>query len=116
MQTASVTDHPFCMFIAMYIINILVTSFAQVHTTSYGPSFSPLFLWPACFAAGHKAREKNSVHNLWYGPRTRLIRGMSMEGGLSMGYYCMDFLLEYHLKPALLRHIDLHVVSGIMFI
>ena len=25
---------------------------------------------------GHKAREKNSVHNLRYGPRTRLIRGI----------------------------------------
>ena len=40
---------------------------------SYGSSFFPsLFSWPACFAK----EGKNSVHNLPYGPRTRLIRGI----------------------------------------
>ena len=34
----------------------------------------PRFFLP-CFH-GHKRKEKNSVHNLPYGPRTRLIRDM----------------------------------------
>ena len=44
---------------------------------SYGSSFFPsLFSWPARFALGPLKEGKNLVHNLAYGPRTRLIRGI----------------------------------------
>ena len=38
--------------------------------------FLPCFRSPRTTRLGHKRKEKNSVHNLPYGPRTRLIRGM----------------------------------------
>ena len=38
--------------------------------------FLPSFHGPRASRLGHKRKEKNSVHNLPYGPRTRLIRGM----------------------------------------
>ena len=57
-----------------YNKNILLASFAQ----SVGQVMDPRFFLP-CFhgprASAIKGR-KNSVHNLLYGPRTRLIRGM----------------------------------------
>jgi hypothetical protein len=41
------------------------------------PHFPPLFYGQHAMRLGHKAVEKNSVHNLRYGPRIQLIRGMS---------------------------------------
>ena len=38
--------------------------------------FLPCFHGQRAPRLGHKRKEKNSVHNLPYGPRTRLIRGM----------------------------------------
>ena len=38
--------------------------------------FLPCFHGPRASRLGHKRKEKNSVHNLPYGPRTRLIRGI----------------------------------------
>ena len=38
--------------------------------------FLPCFHGLHASRLGHKRKEKNSVHNLPYGPRTRLIRGM----------------------------------------
>ena len=38
--------------------------------------FLPCFHGPHASRFGHKRKEKNSVHNLPYGPRTRLIRGI----------------------------------------
>ena len=39
--------------------------------------FLPCFHGPRASRLGHKKEGKNSVHNLPYGPRTRLIRGYS---------------------------------------
>ena len=41
--------------------------------------FLPCFMARALRAWTIKGREKNSVHNLPYRPRTRLIRGMSVS-------------------------------------
>ena len=38
--------------------------------------FLPCFHGPRDTRLGHKKKEKVSVHNLPYGPRTRLIRGI----------------------------------------
>ena len=40
------------------------------------PRFFPYDLWPKPEERGHR-RGKNSVRNLLYGPRTRLVRGVS---------------------------------------
>ena len=37
----------------------------------------PCFHGPRALRLGHKRKDKNSVHNLPYGPRTRLIRGIN---------------------------------------
>ena len=42
------------------------------------PRFSPRFMAHAN-RLGHKARGKNSVHNLRYEPRTQLIRGIYLR-------------------------------------
>ena len=61
-----------------HIINILLASFIRSVRQVVDPRF---FLF--CFHGpraqsrlGHKRKEKTSVHNLPYGPRTRLIRGI----------------------------------------
>ena len=41
--------------------------------------FLPCFHGSRASRLGHKRKEKNSVHNLPYGPRTRLIRGMYLQ-------------------------------------
>jgi hypothetical protein len=41
------------------------------------PRFPHFFYDPHATRLGHKAVGKNLVHNLWYGPRTRLIRGIA---------------------------------------
>ena len=56
-----------------HIINILLASFFSVRTVNYGSSFFSIDLW----RLGHKSMEKNSVRNLQYGPKTRLIRGIN---------------------------------------
>ena len=38
--------------------------------------FLPCFHGPRASRLGHKRKEKTRIHNLPYGPRTRLIRGM----------------------------------------
>ena len=59
-----------------YIINILLTSLARAVLEVMEPRFFPPFYGPRATRSGHKAVEKNSVHNFPYGPRARLIRGM----------------------------------------
>ena len=60
-----------------HIINILLASFARSVGQVMDPRFSlPCFHGPRASRLGHKRKEKNSVHNLPYGPRTRLIRGI----------------------------------------
>ena len=46
----------------------LISLVFSVRTVNYGSSFFSIDLWPA--------REKNSVRNLQYGPKTRIIRGI----------------------------------------
>ena len=50
--------------------------------------FLPCFHGPRASRLGHKRKEKNSVHNLPYGPRTRLIRGTCTK---SQSYYTEFF-------------------------
>ena len=62
------------------IINTLLTNFvSSVRTVSYStvadPRFFPLIYGTRASRLGHKRTGKNSVSNLQYGPRTRLIRG-----------------------------------------
>ena len=59
-----------------HIINILLTSFAWSVPQVMDPRFFPLFMARALHAWAIR-RGKNSVHNLRYGPCTRLIRGMN---------------------------------------
>ena len=59
-----------------YIINILLTSLARAVLEVMEPRFFPPFYGPRATRSGHKAVEKNSVHNFPYGPRARLIRGI----------------------------------------
>ena len=47
----------------------------QFQVRKYSCVFLPCFHGPRASRLGHKRKEKNSVHNLPYGPRTRLIRG-----------------------------------------
>ena len=55
----------------------LISLVCAVRTASYGSSFFPsLFSWPVRVALGPEKEGKNTVHNLPYGPLTRLIRGM----------------------------------------
>ena len=62
------------------IINILLTSFFSVRTVSYGSSFFPLrFMTLALRAWAINRGGKNSVRNLRYGPRTRLVRGIYLH-------------------------------------
>ena len=58
------------------MVSLPVHNLRYGRTVSYGSSFPPLFLWPARFATWAIRRGKNSVHNLRYGMRTRLIRAM----------------------------------------
>ena len=48
----------------------------QTHTRDPDPRFPPSIYRPRASRLGHKSRRKNSVRNLRYGPRTRLVRGM----------------------------------------
>ena len=50
--------------------------------------FLPCFHGLRASRLGHKRKEKNSVHNLPYGPRTRLIRGMyQLTIGCIFGFF-----------------------------
>ena len=55
---------------------LLLAEFS-VRTVNYGPSFFPSIYGPRASRLGHKSMEKNSVRNLQYGPKTRLIRCLS---------------------------------------
>ena len=56
-----------------YLTNLVFS----VRTVSYGSSFFPLrFMARALRAWAINRGGKNSVRNLRYGPRTRLVRGM----------------------------------------
>ena len=60
-----------------HIINIVLASFARSVRHVKDPRFFlHCFQSPRASRLGHKRKEKSSVHNLPYGPRTRLIRGM----------------------------------------
>ena len=70
-----------------YLTNLIFL----VRTVSYGSCFFPLgFMARALCAWAINLSQKNSVHNLQYGPRTRLVRGIyynllsyaAKEGGL----------------------------------
>ena len=51
-------------------------------------SFRRSFYGPRASRLGHKSMEKNSVRNLQYGPKTRLIRGMYSVSSLNeMGIF-----------------------------
>ena len=53
----------------------LISLVCSVRTASYGPSFCLPFMAQARSAQAMKTRkEKTRIHNLPYGPRTRLIR------------------------------------------
>ena len=55
--------------------NNLLLAECEVRTASYGPSFFLPFMAQARSARAMKTRkEKTRIHNLPYGPRTRLIR------------------------------------------
>ena len=41
--------------------------------------------WPGPALLGHKSMEKNSVRNLQYGPKTRLIRGIDEKKQAFLG-------------------------------
>ena len=61
----------------VHVINILLASLAQSVWQAYDPRFFPfLFLLACALRAWSRKKEKNSVHYLPYGPRTRLIRGI----------------------------------------
>ena len=58
-----------------HIIKILLASFARSAGQVMDPRFFlSCFHGPRASRLGHKRKEKNSVHNLPYGPRTRLIK------------------------------------------
>ena len=55
----------------------LLLAECEVRTASYGPSFFLPFMAQVRSARAMKTRkEKTRIHNLPYGPRTRLIRGL----------------------------------------
>ena len=55
----------------------LISLVFSVRTVNYGSSFFPSICGPRASRLEHKSMEKNSVRNLQYGPKTRLIRGMN---------------------------------------
>ena len=80
------------------IINYLTNLVFSVRTVSYGSSFFPLrFMAQARSARAINRGGKNSVRNLRYGPRIRLVRGMS-----EMNTICIH-TLPTTLGPARLR-------------
>ena len=52
--------------------------------------FLPCFHGPRASRLGHKRKEKNLVHNLPYGPRTRLIRGMYLPNTVLILALCVN--------------------------
>ena len=54
----------------------LISLVFSVRSVKYGSSFFPSIYGPRTSRLGHKSMEKNSVRNLSYGPKTRLIRGI----------------------------------------
>ena len=69
-----------------YLINLV----CSIHTASYGSSFFSTYNGPLTTCSCHKAVEKNSVHNLWYGPHTWLIRAMNL---LVIPYILVSFFI-----------------------
>ena len=65
------------------------------------PRFPPTFYGPHASRLGHKGREKNSVHNLQYGPRTRLIRGINTHRKL-----CIFDTVSTHVHVVVLEFKD----------
>ena len=67
-----------CCVVAVHCV-VLYTPLISRVRGPYGKlwtEFFPSFYGPSAKRAGHENKEgKNSVHNLPYGPRTRLIRG-----------------------------------------
>ena len=59
-----------------HIVKHLISLVFSVRTVNYGPSSFPSIYGPRASRLGHKSMEKNSVRNLQYRPKTRLIRGM----------------------------------------
>lgn len=67
----------------MYLSNLIFL----FHTVSCRSLFFiPFDLWPAHFALGPEIKgEKNLIHNLQYGPQTRLVGGSSMKERILTG-------------------------------
>ena len=77
---------------------VLFSCFANlvfsVRTVSYGSSFFPFRFMARALRAWAINREgKNSVRNLQYGPRTRLVRGMYFETGIKNTYKSSTMIL-----------------------
>ena len=62
----------------------LISLVFSVRTVNYGSSFFPSIYRPRASRVGHKSKEKNSVRNLQYEPKTRLIRGIYFKVILSL--------------------------------
>ena len=60
-----------------HLISLVFTVRTALRTVNYGSSvFFPSIYGPCASRLGHKSMEKNSVRNVQYGPKTRLIRGI----------------------------------------
>ena len=60
----------------LYEFGVLASFARSVRQVMDPRFFLPCFHGPCASRLSHKRKEKNSVHNLPYGPRTRLIRGI----------------------------------------
>ena len=79
------------------IINILLTSSSQsVPVVSYGSSFFSLrFMARTLRTWAIDWRGKNLIRNLWYRPRTRLVRGIYFQLFLPVSNFSDKFKLGY---------------------
>ena len=72
-----------------HIVKHLISLVFSVRTVNYGPSSFPSIYGPRASRLGHKSMEKNSVRNLQYRPKTRLIRGIYINIHI---YICLDLI------------------------
>ena len=61
---------------ALFVINILLTSFLSPYCKLQTLVFPPLIYGPRPMHLDHKSMGKNVGRNLQYSPGTRLVRGM----------------------------------------
>ena len=74
-------------------INILLTSFSRSELQTTDPRFFPLIYSQRALRLGHKSTRKNSVRNLQYRPRSRVVRGVK----------CLPITYQFHLVSHCLR-------------